>query len=204
MDTFSTLAALAAFVAIGIGVLAILAVVAPRGPLAPVAVLLDRRGQALAMAVATASTAGSLWYSEVEEFVPCTYCWYQRIAMYPLVVVLGVGLLRRDRGAAFTALPLAVIGFGIAVYHYQLQLFPEQSSSCDLFAPCTQQWVDTFGFVSIPFMAGSGFFAIASLMLLSIVSDRRRKLEATGVEAAGETQARDDERAVVPPGPSTR
>lgn len=126
----------------------------------------------LALAVAAVSTAGSLYYSEVAGYVPCEMCWYQRICMYALVPVLAVALIRRDLRGGWYGLPLALAGLGLSVYHYQLQLYPDQSSTCDASAPCTYQWVDSFGFVSIPFMAGSGFVGVAGLLLLSLRSGR--------------------------------
>ena len=126
----------------------------------------------LALVIASVSTAGSLYYSEVAGYPPCEMCWYQRICMYALVPVLAVALARRDRGGAWYGLPLALAGLGLSVYHYQLQLFPDQGSTCDVAAPCTYQWVDSFGFVSIPFMAGTGFIGVAGLLLLSLRSGR--------------------------------
>jgi len=125
----------------------------------------------LAFVVAVLATAGSLYYSEIAHYTPCELCWYQRICMYPLTVVLGVALLRRDDRGGLYALPLAVAGLGVSIYHYQLQMFPEQGSSCDTVAPCTFQWVDTLGFMSIPFMAGCGFLAVIGLATLSLRLD---------------------------------
>ena len=126
----------------------------------------------LAFSVAAVSTAGSLWFSEVGDFVPCQLCWFQRIAMYPLVVVLGVAVWRGDRDPRWRVLPFSVVGFLVSAYHYQLQLFPDQGSSCDVTAPCTQRWVEEFGFVSIPFMALCGFAAVTTLVLAAGAADR--------------------------------
>lgn len=126
----------------------------------------------LALVIASVSTAGSLYYSEVSGYLPCEMCWYQRICMYALVPVLAVALARRDPRGGWYGLPLALAGLGLSVYHYQLQLFPDQGSTCDVAAPCTYQWVDSLGFVSIPFMAGSGFVGVAGLLLLSLRSGR--------------------------------
>ena len=124
----------------------------------------------LALAVAAVSTAGSLYYSEIAGYVPCDMCWYQRICMYALVPVLAVAAVRRDPRGGWYALPLAFGGLALSVYHYQLQMFPDQGSTCDASAPCTYQWVDVFGFVSIPFMAGCGFIGVAGLAVLSLRS----------------------------------
>ena len=124
----------------------------------------------LALAVAAVSVAGSLYYSEVAGYPPCEMCWYQRICMYPLVPILAVALARRDARGGWYALPPAVAGLAVSVYHYQLQVFPGQGSTCEVHAPCTYQWVDALGFVSIPFMAGCGFVGVAGLAVLSIRS----------------------------------
>lgn len=125
----------------------------------------------LAWLVAAACMVGSLIYSEVYAFEPCRLCWYQRIAMYPLVVVLLVGAWARDARARLYALPLAVIGLGISTWHYLLQTFPslESGGSCGD-VPCAAKYVDQFGFVSIPFMAGAGFLLV--IVLLATFRDR--------------------------------
>jgi disulfide bond formation protein DsbB len=130
-------------------------------------------GVALAWLVAATATAGSLYYSEVAHFPPCELCWYQRIAMYPLVVILGVAALRRDVGIRWVVIPLVLAGAVISVYHYQLERFPDQSSlSCSIEVPCTVVWVWRFHYISIPFMALSGFAAIAVLLALSRPADQ--------------------------------
>ena len=133
----------------------------------------------LALVVAAIATAGSLYYSEVAGYPPCELCWYQRIAMYSLVPVLAVAVIRRDRRGGWYGLPLALAGLGVSVYHYQLQLFPDQGSTCDASAPCTYQWVDSLGFVSIPFMAGCGFVGVAGLAVLSLRSGRHEPVLAS-------------------------
>ncbi|HUF75002.1 MAG TPA: disulfide bond formation protein B, partial [Longimicrobiales bacterium] len=77
-----------------------------------------------ACGVATIAMAGSLYLSEIAHLIPCSLCWYQRIAMYPLVFVLGVGTLRGDAGVWRYGLPLAAIGLFIAAYHVTIQWMP--------------------------------------------------------------------------------
>ena len=125
----------------------------------------------LAFSVAAVSAAGSLWFSEVAGFVPCEFCWYQRILMYPLVVVLGVAMWRGDDLLRWRALPFSLTGVAVSAYHVQLQWFPDQGSSCDAVTPCTQQWVDRFGFMSIPVMSFCGFVAITVLVLVATVRE---------------------------------
>lgn len=115
--------------------------------------------------VALVATIGSLIYSEVIHFPPCRLCWFQRIAMYPMAVVLLVGAIRREFQVKYYALPLALIGLGISIYHYIIQRVPSvESGACDPTNPCSAIFVDIFGFISIPFMAGAGFILIAVLL----------------------------------------
>jgi len=117
--------------------------------------------------VASTATLGSLYYSEVADFIPCEFCWYQRIAMYPLAVILAIAAYRKDRGIWRYGLPVVAIGAGLSIYHFVIQHFPElAASSCSATAPCTTPWVWEFGFVSIPFMALACFAAIAWLLVI--------------------------------------
>lgn len=117
--------------------------------------------------VGLVATLGSLYLSEIAGFEPCVLCWYQRIAMYPLPVIIGIAAFRRDVSVWVYAIPVAVIGFGIAVYHYLIQAFPGlDSGACGVGVPCNSRYIELFGFVSIPFMAAAGFlFIIAALAL---------------------------------------
>lgn len=128
---------------------------------------LGRSALGLAFVVAAACTAGSLYLSEIADFTPCPLCWYQRICMYPLVLLLGIAAFRRDRSIRFYALPLAAIGAVISAYHAWIQAFPPSggSSFCTLEAPCTERYIWEFGFVSIPFMALCGFAFIIVMMV---------------------------------------
>jgi len=119
----------------------------------------------LAAAVATTSVAGSLYLSEVAGFRPCELCWYQRIAMYPLALILLVAVARPGSDVARFALPLSIGGAAVSIYHYQLQLFPDQGSSCEPGASCAFRWVHRFGFISIPLMALAGFTAVTALVV---------------------------------------
>lgn len=119
----------------------------------------------LGFAVATTATIGSLYLSEIVHLIPCTYCWYQRIAMYPLVIILGISALRKDHGVRIYATSLAGIGAVIASYHRIVQVFPElNGSACSAGVPCTAAYFTLFGFVTIPYMALSGFLLILALL----------------------------------------
>jgi hypothetical protein len=130
---------------------------------------LGRVAVPLAWVVATVTTLGSLYYSEIADFVPCKLCWYQRICMYPLVIILGVAAIRRDRGVRFYVLPLAAIGAVVSIYHSWIQAYPPVggTSFCTLDAPCTERYVWEFGFVSLPLMALSAFAFVITMMVLA-------------------------------------
>ena len=121
-----------------------------------------------AFAVALTCTLGSLYLSEVAHFTPCRLCWYQRIAMYPLVPVLGLAALRRDRWIWPYGLLVAGIGGCISVYHVLVERFPAtfETSVCDVTNPCSIKWVERLGYLTIPTMALSGFALIVVLMLV--------------------------------------
>jgi disulfide bond formation protein DsbB len=122
----------------------------------------------LAWIVALVTTLGSLYYSEIAHFTPCKLCWYQRIAIYPLSIVLLVAAIRRDRKIAWYVVPVAVIGAGFAIYQTQLQAFPHQHSSfCTVTEPCTIRYVWEFGFVSLPFMALAAFAFVITMTMLA-------------------------------------
>lgn len=136
----------------------------------------------LAWVVSAVAMAGSLYFSESANFTPCIFCWYQRIAMYPLVLILGIAAIRGDTAARIYAMPLAAIGLLLSIYHVQLQAFPDQSSiSCQKEAPCTAQWVDAMGYLSIPGFAGTAFAAI--LVLLGMTWRRDRALRRASVDS---------------------
>lgn len=123
----------------------------------------------LAAVVAIAATAGSLYLSEVARFIPCVLCWYQRIAMYPLALMLGVAAWRRDTKVWVYAAPLALIGMIISIWHYLVEHVPVlgQATSCSLSAPCDVRWVDAYGFVTIPYMAASAFVLILACLFVA-------------------------------------
>jgi len=120
-----------------------------------------------AWGVSLIAMLGSLYLSEVVHLTPCSFCWYQRIAMYPLVLVLGVALVRADPAVWRYAVPLAAVGLIIATYHVTIQWNPSLDvGACSSGAPCSGRYLAVFGFVSIPTMAGAAFLLILSLLLL--------------------------------------
>jgi disulfide bond formation protein DsbB len=121
-----------------------------------------------AFAGALVATCGSLFLSEVLHLPPCVLCWYQRICMYPLVVILGVGILRKDTKLYQYVLPLATIGWIIALYHSLLQwkIIPDKLAPCVQGISCTTVQVHLLGFITIPFMSFVAFTVIIALMLI--------------------------------------
>jgi disulfide bond formation protein DsbB len=157
-------------------VLAVAALVSPRARATGVtlAAAVAPQSVLLAWIVATATTLGSLYYSEHAGFVPCELCWYQRIVMYPLVIVLGVAALRRDRKVWITALVFVVIGAPLSLYHWLVERVPafEESSSCSAITPCSAPWFEKLGFVTLAWMAMSAFLLIGVLMVCTSLGAR--------------------------------
>ena len=123
----------------------------------------------LAWLIALAATLGALFLGEVMGRTPCLLCWYQRIAMFPLVVVLGVGLLPFDPRGVRYALPLALVGGMIALYHYLLYwgVIPPSLVPCGQGVSCTDAKLGLLGFVSIPLLSLMAFASIIVLLLIA-------------------------------------
>ena len=129
----------------------------------------------LAAIVAVTWTLGSLYLSESVGLVPCTLCWYQRIAMYPLSIILLIAAFRRDNGVRLYAGVLAAIGAGIAAYHRFIQAYPQfDTGACSVAGPsCSAPLILEFGFITIPYMALSGFLLILALLWANRVNNPR-------------------------------
>lgn len=114
------------------------------------------------------ATLGSLFFSEIMELPPCSLCWVQRVFMFPLAIILLVGLFPLDLHVIRYALPLALGGAGVALYHTLLQLgiIPESAAPCRQGVSCTDMQMDLFGFVSIPMLSLLVFSAVAALLLV--------------------------------------
>ena len=118
--------------------------------------------------IASVSTLGSLFFSDVMGFAPCVLCWYQRICIYPLVLIFGAGLFSFDAGVIKYSLPLAVAGWFIALYHTLLYsgLIPKSIQPCSEGVPCTEKYIELFGFLSIPLLSLLAFTAIITLLFI--------------------------------------
>ncbi|MBM7586344.1 disulfide bond formation protein DsbB [Bacillus pakistanensis] len=116
----------------------------------------------LSWATALIATLGSLYFSEIKLYEPCVLCWYQRILMYPMAILLGVAAARKDANIAIYSLILSGIGGLISIYHYSIQkvsLFADQAPACGR-VPCTGEYINWMGFVTIPFLALLAFMII--------------------------------------------
>lgn len=129
-----------------------------------------------AFIVALVAMIGSLLFSEVAHFTPCVLCWYQRIAMYPQVILLGLALSGKNRDVIWQSIVLSGIGAVIAIYHYYLQLGGPAIAPCSVGSggtDCALKVAFTFGYITIPVMALTGFLMILLAMLVRSASDRR-------------------------------
>jgi len=124
----------------------------------------------LAATIATVTTLASLYYSEIAGYPPCTLCWYQRIAIYPQVVLLGVAAWRRDVTVWLPSTILASLGIMLSTWHVVIERNPALAGPCDPSNPCTLKWVEEFGFLTIPAMALIAGISFIALTLLARAS----------------------------------
>ena len=119
--------------------------------------------------IASAAALGALFFSEIMQLPPCTLCWYQRIFMFPLVLILPVGLFPFDPKVVRYALPLAVIGWLVAVFQMLLVagIIPEKLEPCTQGVPCSETVIEWFGFVTIPLLSVAAFASIIALLVLT-------------------------------------
>jgi disulfide bond formation protein DsbB len=120
------------------------------------------------------ATIGSLYFSEVLHYIPCTLCWYQRIFMYPLAIMLGIAFYQNDRGIVKYALPLSIIGMMISGYHIALQKIPylQQFEMCKSGVPCSKDYINWLGFITIPILAFTAFTIITICLVFIMRSNK--------------------------------
>ena len=118
--------------------------------------------------IASISTMGSFFFSAIMQFAPCVLCWYQRIFMFPLVIILLVGLFPFDKSVVKYALPLASAGSFFAFYHNLLYygIIPESVQPCSQGVSCTEVYIDLFGFLSIQMLSLISFSTIVALLVI--------------------------------------
>ena len=125
--------------------------------------------------VSLIATLGSLYFSEIKGFIPCELCWYQRIAMYPLVLILGIATFRNDAKVFIYVLPLSLLGGSISILHYLEQKVPGFGGikPCVSGVPCSSEYINWFGFVTIPFLALIAFILISVAMVVLVVKNKK-------------------------------
>lgn len=130
----------------------------------------------LSWVAALIATLGSLYFSEVLHYIPCTLCWYQRIFMYPLAIILGIAVYRNDIGVHKYVLPLSVVGMLISGYHTLLQKIPylQQFEMCTSGVPCARDYINWLGFITIPLLAFVAFTIITVSLVLLAQSQKER------------------------------
>ncbi|XKH51689.1 disulfide bond formation protein B [Chryseomicrobium palamuruense] len=127
--------------------------------------------------LALIATLGSLYFSEIRGYEPCELCWYQRIIMYPIVVISGIAIYQKNARIALTTLVFSVIGVMTSGYHYAIQkidFFGERAPECGLVS-CTGEYINYLGFITIPFLALVAFSGIAvmSIYLLKTIKEEK-------------------------------
>lgn len=118
--------------------------------------------------LALVSTLGSLFYSDIAGYEPCKLCWIQRIFMYPQTILLGMAAYKKDKGIIKYSIILSIIGALIALYHYLIQRGTITGVPCSAVgysANCSQVFVMTFGYITIPLMALTAFLLMTLLMI---------------------------------------
>ena len=174
-QTVELFTSLLAILALGGGLLyALAARLAPVTPGSSVSTLVravsvevHRLGLWLAWSIAAVATLGSLYFSEVANYVPCRLCWFQRICMYPLAGILFVAAIRKESSVRWYALPLLLAGIGVSGYHYLIEWRPSLGeNACGIGPSCTDIWFRSLGFMTLAGMALFGFLAIALLLFI--------------------------------------
>lgn len=119
--------------------------------------------------VSIVATLGSLYFSEIRGFIPCEMCWYQRILMYPLILLLGISVFRGDFYLKWYILPITILGVFTASMHYMEQKIPGFGGikPCLDGVPCNIEYINYFGFVTIPFMSLTAFILITLFLFFS-------------------------------------
>lgn len=119
--------------------------------------------------------AGSLFYSEILQYAPCVLCWWQRVCIYPLVAILFVGIIKKDKNVALYALPLTLVGLGISIFHNLLyyNIIPETLAPCTNGVSCTTKFVEYFGFISIPFMSLAAFVLLNACLIYYHITHKK-------------------------------
>lgn len=123
--------------------------------------------------VALIAKMGSLYFSEVKGFIPCEWCWYQRILMYPLTIIYLVAYVQKNEKIIYTTLPITGLGVVLSAIHYLQQKVSLFGMECKSSVPCSLQYINWGGFITIPFLSLVGFLLITLLALLVLKNKKR-------------------------------
>ena len=122
---------------------------------------------------------GSLYFSEVMRFTPCVLCWYQRVFLFPLVVIFGAAIWTQDSSYRKYAFPIAIIGTLISIYHNLIYygLISEALTPCTQGVSCSSKQLELFGFITIPLLSMLSFFIVVALIAIDIIKHERQENE---------------------------
>lgn len=128
--------------------------------------------------VSLVALMGSLYFSEIRGFIPCEYCWYQRILMYPMTFILTMAVMKNDTGIVKYLMIFPILGIPLSLFHYlkQKTLLFAEIGSCSDGVPCSAIYIDWFGFVTIPFLALSAFSILLVMFSLILKSTNKKDL----------------------------
>ncbi|UOQ93974.1 disulfide oxidoreductase [Halobacillus shinanisalinarum] len=128
----------------------------------------------IAWLVSVLATLGSLYFSEIRGYVPCELCWIQRIFMYPMSIILGIATFFNDRKVIKYVLPLSIIGGFVSIFHYMEQKVPgfAEIKPCTQGVACSSEYINWFGFITIPFLALLAF----SLITIFLFAGRKKNV----------------------------
>ena len=126
--------------------------------------ILDKHALVFSFIIALVATLGSLFYSEIAGYEPCKLCWFQRIFMYPLVLLLGMAVWKNDNGISNYVIAMSTVGAFVAGYHYLLQIGAAPAlvpcSTVGYSVSCVEKFVMNFGYITIPLMSLTAFLLI--------------------------------------------
>ncbi len=138
---------------------------------------LNKKALLFAFVISLIATFGSLFYSEIAGYIPCELCWYQRIFMYPLPILLGIALFKKDNKISHYVIPLSIIGGIVSIYHYITQILNNSVICSAESAACASTIFFSYGYITIPIMALTAFTLIIFLTYFANRSERRFKDE---------------------------
>jgi disulfide bond formation protein DsbB len=127
--------------------------------------IIDRSFIPLAFVVALVATMGSLYYSQIAKFTPCELCWFQRIFIYPQVILLGMAWLKKEKHILDYSLVMIAIGTIISIYHNYIYFTAKPTGFCSIVTPCTQQYIVGLGYITIPLLALTSLVLMGLLLL---------------------------------------